>query len=174
LDKKEARRAGLQARSALSFRTRQTSSHTIFLKLKERLSACHAIGIYISFRDEVETGEIIRYCFEHGIHVSVPRVEGNDLHFYEIHDLDDCRPGILGILEPYRGRETDVSSLDLMLVPLSSFDQHNSRTGYGRGYYDRILPSCRQTIGLAYSVQEVSFIETDPWDVRLHEVITEK
>ena len=140
MDKKEARRAGLDARSALSASSRKQYSHRIFLKLKGRLDHVSSIGIYVSIQDEVETEEIIQYCFDHGIHVHVPKVDGKNIHFYEIHAFSDLIPGVWSIPEPYRTEpETDPSSIDWMLVPLSAFDAAHHRTGYGAGYYESCL-----------------------------------
>ncbi|MCH4015144.1 MAG: 5-formyltetrahydrofolate cyclo-ligase [Solobacterium sp.] len=175
MDKKEARRAGLAARTALSASCRKQYSHRIFLKLKGRLDHVSSIGIYVSIQNEVETEEIIQYCFDSGIHVHVPKVEGKNIHFYEIHAFSDLIPGVWSIPEPDGTEpETDPSSIDWMLVPLSAFDAAHHRTGYGAGYYDRILPYCRHKTGIAFSVQEVDDIETDPWDEDLDEIITEQ
>jgi 5-formyltetrahydrofolate cyclo-ligase len=65
---------------------------------------------------------------------------------------------------------------DIILVPLVGFDRDMNRLGQGAGHYDRIFMNFPNTlrIGLAWSCQEVACIPTDPWDVPLDAVLTEK
>ena len=42
-------------------------------------------------------------------------------------------------LLPYPGTE----DIDVVLIPLIVFDENGHRIGYGKGYYDRFLESCR-------------------------------
>ncbi|WP_085809494.1 5-formyltetrahydrofolate cyclo-ligase [Sphingomonas sp. TZW2008] len=64
---------------------------------------------------------------------------------------------------------------DIILTPLVAFDRRLSRLGQGAGHYDRAFaayPNARR-IGIAFAVQHVEHIPTDPWDVPLHAIITE-
>ncbi len=72
-------------------------------------------------------------------------------------------------------------NLDSVLMPLVAFDKQGHRLGAGGGYYDRtfgfLAPSSSKKphmIGLAYAVQEAEFIPSDPWDIALNGVVTEK
>ena len=65
---------------------------------------------------------------------------------------------------------------DIILVPLVGFDRDMNRLGQGAGHYDRIFtlfPSALR-VGLAWSCQEISALATDPWDIPLDAVLTEK
>ena len=86
--------------------------------------------------------------------------------------LIDFRKNRFGIEEPARGRATDV--IDLAIVPLVAFDGMK-RVGHGGGYYDRFLAGrdCPK-IGLAFSAQRVSGVQTLPHDIPLDLIITEK
>ena len=80
-----------------------------------------------------------------------------------------------------RGPGLDAAVLDpeLLLVPLSAFDHHGNRIGYGAGHYDRAIVRLRQKgmsprlIGIAFDCQEVSEVPDEPHDVRLEAVLTE-
>lgn len=65
---------------------------------------------------------------------------------------------------------------DLVVVPLIGFDRHGNRLGYGGGYYDKFLAGnrCKQTVGLAYSFQEVKNLPIEEYDQKLDLIITEK
>lgn len=173
LDKQEARRSGRQARKALSPEERKKADAQIFAKVKEVLQGTSLIGCYISLPEEADTYGILRYAWKQGIRTAVPKVTGSTLVFHEIGSLDDTRPGAFGVPEPVRERPVRPEDMDLMLVPLAAFDEDNHRVGYGKGYYDSILPGVRNKIGIAYAVQRTGQIETDPWDITLDEIITD-
>lgn len=74
------------------------------------------------------------------------------------------------IHEPSHDEKVEAAEIDLILVPLLSFDARGFRVGYGKGFYDRLLKNCRADclkIGLSYfaPVEEIE----DAWkfDVKL-------
>lgn len=173
MNKNDARTTGLKQRSLLTGQQRSQYSHQIFLQTIPYLHKANIVGCYISMRDEVMTDEIVHHCFTMQIPLAVPKTEKDGLHFYFIHSLNDLKPGVFGVQEPWQTEEVDLTDIDIMLVPLSSFDSSLHRTGYGKGYYDHILLDSMSKIGLGYSCQQVEKIETDPWDVTLDLIITE-
>ena len=170
MDKISARKTGLKNRSCLSDQERQKKSFVIQNQAIKVIENKKTIGCYVSMRDEADTTGILQYCFDHKKTIAVPKVEGKTLGFYQINSFDDLEPGKFGVMEPKTINRIPVSAIEVMFVPLSSFDSHNHRTGYGRGYYDSVLKESALNIGLAFSVQMVDFIEVDPWDVTLDSV----
>ncbi len=67
---------------------------------------------------------------------------------------------------------------DIMLIPLSVFDCHGGRIGYGAGHYDRAISKLHnkglmpQKIGLAFALQEVPRVPQDKFDINLDKVLT--
>ncbi len=174
MDKQAARRSGRQARKALSPEERKRADARIFAKVKEVLQGTSLIGCYISLPEEADTYGILRYAWEQGIRTAVPKVTGSTLVFHEIDSFSDTEPGAFGVPEPVRERPVRPEDMDLMLVPLAAFDEDDHRVGYGKGYYDSVLPGVRKKIGIAYAVQKTEAIETDPWDITLDEIITDR
>lgn len=172
-DKKTARRNGLKARSRLSEAERHQKDERIRLRVIEKIAPYEVIGCYVSMKDEVSTIAILEWCFLHGKTAAVPKVTGDSLVFHRIHGFDDLAPGTYGVLEPVKDDPVPVEDIEFMIVPLSAFDGYHNRTGYGKGYYDSVLKRCRHSVGLAYDVQKTDLIITDPWDVRLDEIICE-
>ncbi|WP_028736497.1 5-formyltetrahydrofolate cyclo-ligase [Ciceribacter selenitireducens] len=80
-----------------------------------------------------------------------------------------------------RGPGPDAAVLDpeILLVPLSAFDAHGDRIGYGAGHYDRAIARLLQKgrdprlIGIAFDCQEVAEVPAEPHDVRLQAILTE-
>jgi 5-formyltetrahydrofolate cyclo-ligase len=80
-----------------------------------------------------------------------------------------------GIPEPVTGEICDNVWIDLVLTPLLAFDRKGHRIGYGKGFYDRFLQSCRQDalkIGLSYDGPVESIEDTGENDISLDCVIT--
>ena len=75
-------------------------------------------------------------------------------------------------MEPTLTVHIPVDKIDMMIVPLSSYDSENHRTGYGKGYYDSILMDCRNRIGVAFQEQEVDHIDVESHDITLDEIIS--
>lgn len=171
MDKKQARKTGLLRRSQIPAAERKRRSALIFSQLKPLLDMYDVIGCYVSMRDEAETGDIIDYCLARGKTVAVPKVTGDTLRFYEIASADDLQPGCFGVREPRGGIPVEPDEIGLMIVPLTSFDSENRRTGYGKGYYDRILNDKQMKAGIAFAEQEAERIDDDPWDVKLDLIV---
>jgi 5-formyltetrahydrofolate cyclo-ligase len=68
---------------------------------------------------------------------------------------------------------------DILLVPLSAFDNQGNRIGYGAGHYDRAIDRLRKKgmdpvlIGIAFDLQEVASVPAEPHDVGLNAILTE-
>ena len=172
LDKKIARAKGLQARALLSLKERSKKSHTACQEVISRIHAGMIVGCYVSVKDELDTSEILEFCFANNISVCVPKVVENTLQFYKIKSNDDLVPAPFGLLEPNVTEMIPVQKIDMMIVPLSSYDSKNHRTGYGKGYYDSVLMNCRNRIGVAFQEQEVDQIDVESQDITLDEIIS--
>ena len=161
------------SRALLTEKQRAEKNARLFETVIAKLRDCQVIGTYVSMKDEADTKAIIRWCFENGKTVAVPKVNGSTLVFHIIESFDDLKAGAFGVEEPFKERPVSCKEIEFMIVPLSAYDEKNSRTGYGRGYYDSVLKQCAHTAGLAYIEQKSDLIETDPWDVPLDEIIAQ-
>ena len=102
------------------------------------------------------------------------------MRFYPSHTLNTRNR--YGILEPNAiGEPTNANHFDLILVPLVAFDRNGNRLGMGAGYYDRALahlahqPSTRpKLLGLAYHFQETHSVKSEPLDIPLDAIITDR
>lgn len=76
----------------------------------------------------------------------------------------------LGIPEPVSGEIIQPSQLDIVLIPLLCFDEKGYRVGYGKGFYDRFLPSCKpgvKKIGLSLFPSVAGISDTNEFDVKM-------
>ena len=104
----------------------------------------------------------------------VPVVDGEEMKAVA-YNLESLTISKWGIPEPKGDYISDVSDLELILVPLLVCDYRGSRVGYGKGFYDRFLkslPVSVKKIGVSYFPLLTNEIDTDDWDIPLNGVFT--
>lgn len=80
-----------------------------------------------------------------------------------------------GITEPLSGEEVPAEIIDLIVIPLLACDVEGNRLGYGKGFYDRFLASCRPDalkVGLSYFDPQETIIPHENHDIPLDACIT--
>lgn len=182
--KKETRKRMIKVRESLSEKEVVINSMAVFNTLKsfKAYKRANSVMLYISFRNEIKTRDIINDLLSKGKRVFIP-VTINDTKELIVSELlnyeEDLQVGNFGVLEPKSEalRPTDPNQLDLVLVPGVAFDERGYRIGFGAGYYDRFLPKLREgaiTIALAHEIQMVDKIENDQYDIPVDYVLTDK
>jgi len=83
-----------------------------------------------------------------------------------------------GIPEPVGSAEILLADIDLMLLPLVAWDDSGGRLGMGAGFYDRALQPFNLSyapirMGVAYQLQKLPLVPAEPWDIRLHMILSE-
>ncbi len=83
-----------------------------------------------------------------------------------------------GIPEPLNSPEIPLPDINLLLMPLVGWDEFGQRLGMGAGFYDRTLQPFSQSdlpirVGVAYQLQKVPRLPREPWDIRLHMLLSE-
>lgn len=94
---------------------------------------------------------------------------------FRVWDADtEIEAGPFGLRQP--PLSAPAVSPDIILAPLVGFDSQLNRLGQGAGFYDRafVQHGAAWRLGLAWSVQQVPELPTDPWDVPLHAILTEQ
>ncbi|MFA5073620.1 MAG: 5-formyltetrahydrofolate cyclo-ligase [Nitrospirota bacterium] len=176
--KESLRKQAQAARNILGPKERREKSREIGNRLfgLPEFRTSSRIAFFASFGSEVETAPMIRLALAEGKHVVLPRVTGQALLFFEIHDFDrDVAPGTWGIPEPVGIDPVDLDSIDLMIVPGLAFDLSGNRLGYGAGYYDRVLGLFKgMSMGLAFEVQIMANIPVAVYDVPIKKIVTDK
>ena len=131
------------------------------------------ILIYISIKSEVDTSEIIKH-FINSKKIAIPKIINNNMKFCYIKSLNELRPGKYNIPEPINNNYVNDFDSTICIVPGICYDKENFRVGYGKGYYDKFLSKHKiKTIGLCYKECLVEKIDTDKFDYKIDEVITD-
>jgi 5-formyltetrahydrofolate cyclo-ligase len=183
-DRQHLRRRILAARDGLPVAARREKSRAVldnFLRLPG-MQEWSTLFIYVHFRSEVETVELIKECLGCGMRVAVPLVDASARRMLPLLIRDpakDLAPGYYDIPEPDPARALPVEpkEIDAAVIPGSVFDIHGGRLGYGGGYYDRFLandaPQAKR-IGFAFEMQVVDKVPLESHDQLLDILITEK
>jgi len=183
-ERQRLRKKILGARDLLSASERQEKSRSAMQNLMSLPEMKHwsTLFIYVHFRSELETLELIHSCLSQGKRVAVPLVDAATVSMIPLLIKDpenDLVPGYYDIPEPdpQKSLRVAASEIDAAVIPGSVFDIHGGRLGYGGGYYDRFLvnraPQAKR-IGLAFEVQVVEYVPVQPHDQPVDILITEK
>lgn len=179
MEKEEARKKMRAWRASIPFEKKQEWNRLAreALLSSEIYQKHQWIFPFVSCGFEIDTLELLQHCLEDGFHrVAVPRVEGKDMSFYEIHHCDELELSSMNILEPVTNHKV-IARDGLMLLPGLAFDRQGHRVGYGAGYYDRYLTGhdCTKLHKMAYAYQGqiVDRIETMEFDYPVDTIMTE-
>lgn len=183
MNKQVLRSLFLEKRKTLTEAEFQRRNHLLFngvcefIKSKAKAKNYH---IFLSIEKYLEpnTWPIFRTLLsspDHSVFLSRTSFKQRQLRHYKVEDEANIEISKFGIPEPKAGEQVDPSMLDIVFVPLISFDLHGNRIGYGAGLYDRFLsqvrPDCLK-VGLAItpSLDNIDF--TKIHDIKLDACIS--
>ncbi|HEX5455891.1 MAG TPA: 5-formyltetrahydrofolate cyclo-ligase [Candidatus Saccharimonadales bacterium] len=130
--------------------------------------------IPITANNELDSRPLIDYLRKNhpDIEIYLPKLDGF-ARFDPDTKIDENR---LGIPEPEGEKLKGHIGFDLIIVPIIGFDRRGYRLGYGAGYYDRFLAEhkCKNIVGLAYSISEISAVPDEPHDKKMQVIVTDK
>ena len=180
-ERKRLRAEAIRRRDSIPLAARTESSRQIINRLIYWIEhhPVNAVMLYLSMRSEVETDGLLDYLLADAKIVLAPVT---DMKQYLLTPYRILNPPDF-VLHPHGMREPNVETcpafpaeeIDLIIVPGAACDRQGYRLGYGGGFYDRFLRRCPQAIwiGLAYAVQIIEDTLPQPWDVPLHQIMTE-
>lgn len=145
--------------------------------LLSKIGADATIGLYPATADEAPAAGYARFFQEAGHTIALPAFEREDSPMTfrthtDPHAMSDLEPGPFGLSQPAADAVEVVP--DVLFVPLIGFTVEGERLGQGGGHYDRWLAEHpgRIAVGLAWDVQLVESLPTEPHDISLDAIIT--
>jgi 5-formyltetrahydrofolate cyclo-ligase len=181
LDKSAIRKEALKRRDDITHSAKSQKDSAITAKVLslDVLIPAYKILLYASFKSEVDTTNLIKYCLSQGKHVVLPKVDAKKmlLMLYEIKDISELNRGYMGIPEPNANIDNlrFVNDMDIIIVPGVAFDSHCNRLGYGKGFYDRLLAEADgSVVGLAYEEQMDESLPAGQHDIRMDIIVTDE
>ena len=167
----------LRTRYRFERRERYLDHSFSYLAASSEFSRASAIASYLSYGDEPNTKELNQAILKSGKELYLPRVNGSDLEWVLWNgSTDQLAPSKLSkqLLEPIGSALSDVSVIDLIIVPALRIDRSGYRLGQGGGFYDRALPKLSAwSIGLIHP-DEISSVDLprEEFDVPLNAAAT--
>ena len=136
------------------------------------------IGIYRSDPGETPSRSYIKFFFERGHPIALPRVTTLDRQMeFRLHtdpyEESDLEAGVMGLRQPGTGAQVVVPQV--LFMPLVGFTARGERLGQGGGFYDRHLAAHPATIaiGMAWDIQELPELPLEHHDMPLTAIVTE-
>lgn len=183
MNKAELRRQYLAKQKAISDEERESASKRIadhFFSEFDlgRTRVLHSFVPIEKFK-EINTRVIFSKLWREFPHIQtvVPRVDFatdqiRNLKF--THETELVR-NVWDIDEPDHDDDVETQTIDMVLVPGLCFDRQGHRVGYGKGFYDRFLKTCRPAcvkVGLSYFEPVELIDDVHEGDFRLDAVVT--
>ena len=147
-----------------------------------QLQQAKRVGLYLHAFGEINTQQIIEYCFAQHKQVYLPMIcsMNQQLHWVKISKQQYRNKRFshhpLGMQEPMASRAMHVSKLDVLIMPLLACDVYGTRIGMGGGFYDKTLASAPNRplrLGIAHDFQLVhERLPRQVWDQPLDVLIT--
>lgn len=141
----------------------------------------HTLHIYLPIlaRHELNTYPLIYALWRDFPHlkVCVPRVDMQTQTLENIPFTPQTSLGIasFGLLEPLDSAPVSAHEVDVAIVPLLAYCRQGYRVGYGKGHYDKFLPTCSPDvlkIGISQFAPVEKITDTDAFDVKLDMIFT--
>ncbi|TXE13174.1 5-formyltetrahydrofolate cyclo-ligase [Seonamhaeicola algicola] len=135
------------------------------------------IFLPIEEQKEINTEFILSILAGKDKNIVVPKSHfdtGEMTHFL-LTDGTTIKKNHYNIPEPVDGIEIDDNKIDVVFIPLLSFDKKGNRVGYGKGFYDRFLAKCKPEtikIGLSFFDAETQIEDTYSTDIKLDFCVT--
>jgi 5-formyltetrahydrofolate cyclo-ligase len=151
MSKQELRKVYLEKRLSLSSQDYANSNGLIVENFFSRVDLLSTKVLHtflpIERSNEPDTWLIInrvQSVYPH-IRISLPRIndETGELESIFFEGREQLVINKWGIPQPHQGKKTRINEIDMVLVPLLIFDKQGHRVGYGKGYYDKFLSTCR-------------------------------
>ena len=128
---------------------------------------------------EIDTSIIYKRLWRDFPHIQtlVPRInfEAGEIENLQFAPDSQLIENVWKIREPQAGEIIESNKIDVVLVPLSGFDEKGFRTGYGKGFYDKFLMKCRDDclkIGLSFFAPVKEIADIQNFDVKLDFCVT--
>lgn len=144
--------------------------------LSKYLGPGKIVAGYVAIGSEVSPAALLAQANALGCGIALPHVTRRSapMRFLRWTPGDDLVAGPFGLQQP--SENAAECRPDVVLTPLTAFDDRLMRLGQGAGYYDRALSLLDHAIkvGLAWSIQRAPVLATDIWDVPMDAILTEK
>jgi 5-formyltetrahydrofolate cyclo-ligase len=137
--------------------------------------------LYLTIEEqkEVETEFVLQILagYDKEIVVAKSNFETLEMTNYLLTDNTKFQKNEHNIYEPVDGIEVPNAKIEVVFVPLLTYDKMGNRVGYGKGFYDNFLSKCHEDVikvGLSFFEPEDVIEDVSSTDIRLDYCVTPK
>ncbi len=135
----------------------------------------NTVGFYWPYRGEFDPRPAMNIIQDRGARLALPEVENKNklLRFRRWWKEAPMKTGAYNIPIP---DNTELVTVNAILVPMLGFDVQGYRLGYGGGYYDRTLTTISPrplVIGVAFEILRLENFHHRPHDIAVDFIVTE-
>lgn len=178
--KAEIRKRRRGVRGAMPHEAREARSAAITARVLElpEWQEARTVLAFVSMRTEVQTAGLVAAARAAGKRVATTRMSPSydELEVREWSaDVELEESGMMFLQPPKDAPRVDEREVDLVLVPALAVDGRGHRIGYGKGFYDRLLPrltrACR--VAVLFEFELVAEVPNRPGDEPVDVVVTD-
>ncbi len=149
------------------------------LKLNIWSHSFYHIFLSITELKEINTDYLLNILSGKDKNIIIPRSNFKTGHMNHVLLTDNTtiKKNTYHIPEPIDGIEINSTQIEVVFIPLLAFDQAGNRVGYGKGFYDTFLETCKPNtlkIGLSLFNAEPVISDVYTKDIPLDFCITPK
>lgn len=188
LTRNQIRQQMRQRRASLTQKQQQQHARSLArnLTLSRHFRQSKHIAFYLPENGEIDPGMIMKRAWQAGKKVYLPVLSPyeNSLFFAPYTPQSKMRLNHFGIAEPHVPLRycKRAHQLQMILMPLVSFDEQGNGLGMGGGFYDRTLHFrhhqnrwCKpRLVGIAHECQKYDQLPVEHWDIPLDAIATEQ
>jgi 5-formyltetrahydrofolate cyclo-ligase len=184
--KRELRKRARGVRKALPLDACAERSRLIILRLLDlpAVQGARSVALFwpIIDRHEVDLRDLDTQLRDRGVRIAYPAIDPESPHsrmtFHFVNDVRDLSERGHGFAEPPEGAEatgSNLTELDVVVVPALALDPSGQRIGYGAGYYDGALAGTAVVkVGVTFDFQLVPEVPKTDGDVPVDWVVTDR
>ncbi len=174
--KKHLRQAIYKAREEQGEENLLLLSEKIITRLEanESFQSAHTILCYYALPFEVNTVPALDRWSQSKM-VLLPVMVGKELKLKRYIGKEHLVKGAFNVWEPVGEFIDHYDTIDFAIVPGLAFDRNKNRMGYGKGFYDKLLPHIKaKKAGICFEFQLLEQIPTDYFDLPMDLILTER
>lgn len=160
----------------LEARAQRSASATALALALPELQRARTVVAYVAMRKELDPRGLCEALRAAGKTVGLPRIDGNALDLHTFANDDALLENEFGVREPPPDAPRLLPQhVDAIVVPALAVDPRGYRVGYGKGFYDRLLPTIPHAfkVALVYDFQLVAEAPNNPHDVPADCIVTD-
>jgi len=181
MTKLEARKKYKSLRMQLTEDEVNKYSRSVCMQLNGLVSNFQVLHVFFPIKrlKEIDLGDFINHCYAERktVCTSVSDFKSTTMKTIKITENTDFQTNNWGIPEPVNGEKIENSKIQAVIIPLLYSDYKGNRIGYGKGFYDRFLAQCSESItkiGVNYFPPNEEITDALAHDIRIDQLIIPK